>query len=229
MSHFSVGVIIPLDREKDIEDYIEEVMLPYSENLDVDPYDHECYCKNRAGQMAANAAVEAVWGKDFQYWELSAEDKNKFDQLQKDARMNTPKEPWPECDDCGGTGIYESVSNPDGEWDWYRIGGRWDGCLPSTVGVPSTDGGFNFDDVHEQLGNNVCLTQQLVAFKNEEGGQGYLFFAFIDLKGKWHEKGDMGWWAVVTDEKDASIWRQECMGYYKDHPDHKVVMVDAHV
>jgi len=32
-------------------------------------------------------------------------------------------------DGCAGTGIVESTSNPNGHWDWWVIGGRWNGWL----------------------------------------------------------------------------------------------------
>ena len=35
--------------------------------------------------------------------------------------------PDPECEDCHGTGKYFTHSNPDSQWDWYQIGGRWGG------------------------------------------------------------------------------------------------------
>jgi len=34
-------------------------------------------------------------------------------------------------------------------------------------------------------------------------------FALIK-DGKWYQKGEMGWWAVITDEKDQDNWNKEC-------------------
>jgi hypothetical protein len=39
-----------------------------------------------------------------------------------------------ECEDCGGTGVIQSNSNPNAWWDWYVIGGRWDGVLTGKSG-----------------------------------------------------------------------------------------------
>lgn len=39
------------------------------------------------------------------------------------------KKPDPDCQECGGTGKVMTTSNPDGQWDWYQVGGRWTGWL----------------------------------------------------------------------------------------------------
>lgn len=40
---------------------------------------------------------------------------------------------------CGGTGTYESTYNPDSKWDWYVIGGRWNGWLADEDQKPEND------------------------------------------------------------------------------------------
>lgn len=37
----------------------------------------------------------------------------------------------PDCPDCSGSGQVLSTTNPEGEWDWYEIGGRWSRSLPN--------------------------------------------------------------------------------------------------
>lgn len=34
-----------------------------------------------------------------------------------------------ECDECRGSGETQTTSNPQGYWDWWCIGGRWNGML----------------------------------------------------------------------------------------------------
>lgn len=55
-----------------------------------------------------------------------------------------------------------------------------------------------------------------------------LTFAFIDLEGKWNERGNMGWWAIVTDENpdyDQAFWK-----FVKTIPDDmRVYVVDCHI
>ncbi len=37
--------------------------------------------------------------------------------------------PDPTCEDCSGTGREVSCYNPNSKWDWYQVGGRWEGWL----------------------------------------------------------------------------------------------------
>lgn len=39
------------------------------------------------------------------------------------------KEADPECEECKGSGTYGSTRNPNSKWDWWVIGGRWNGHL----------------------------------------------------------------------------------------------------
>lgn len=40
---------------------------------------------------------------------------------------------------CGGTGTYRSTYNPDSQWDWWVIGGRWNGWLAPPEAQPEKD------------------------------------------------------------------------------------------
>jgi hypothetical protein len=40
---------------------------------------------------------------------------------------------------CGGTGEYETTYNPKSKWDWYSIGGRWNGWLADEDKQPEND------------------------------------------------------------------------------------------
>lgn len=39
------------------------------------------------------------------------------------------RRPMPNCDECHGSGRVETTANPEGYWDWWVIGGRWEGML----------------------------------------------------------------------------------------------------
>jgi len=54
---------------------------------------------------------------------------------------------------------------------------------------------------------------------------------FAVLKdGKWYEKGEMGWWAMVSNEKDPSEWHKEFQKLLKDLPDDTLLtIVDCHI
>jgi len=112
--------------------------------------------------------------------------------------------------------------NPDSKWDWYRIGGRWDGVVSkSGKEQPSEDGGFNFADVHELIDNNSCLVRELPAKS--------VPFAIVTPDGTWHEKGEMGWWGMTKNEKEEQKWEAEVAGILTDHKDDLIVGVDCHI
>jgi hypothetical protein len=92
----------------------------------------------------ANDATTKFWQRD--YWGP----RNKFEkeQLESHPEKNTPNptcgfysgeradwwedgcnegDRYPDGSGCGGTGRVMSTYNPKSKWDWYSIGGRWNG------------------------------------------------------------------------------------------------------
>jgi hypothetical protein len=56
-----------------------------------------------------------------------------------------------------------------------------------------------------------------------------LFFAVLK-DGEWHEKGQMGWWAIVIDEKSPGGWAAESNEVIGSiGPDELVTVVDCHI
>lgn len=55
-----------------------------------------------------------------------------------------------------------------------------------------------------------------------------LTFAFIDVGGNWIERGNMGWWAIVTNEDnsyDAKFWT-----FIESLPDNqRLWVIDCHI
>lgn len=48
--------------------------------------------------------------------------------------------------------------------------------------------------------------------------------------GKWYERGSMGWWAVISDEKDQDAWDREFMKLFESLPeDTLLTLVDCHI
>ncbi len=57
------------------------------------------------------------------------------------------------------------------------------------------------------------------------------FRTFAVVKdGKWYEKGEMGWWGLVIDEKDEDKWDQQFMSLLESLPeDTMLTVVDCHI
>jgi hypothetical protein len=88
-------------------------------------------------------------------------------------------------------GRYGYMSNPNAKYDWYMDGGRWDGYLINKEGNKT-----NEDFLTEIDWDKVDIP-----------------FCFIGTDEVWREKGEMGWWAMVSNEKPQNDWDAEFKDY----------------
>jgi hypothetical protein len=111
-----------------------------------------------------------------------------------------------------------SIDHLGSRWDWYRIGGRFDGWI--TDNEQSSDNGFNFHRRHETVQNNIATTEGALT-RNK------LPCAVITPDGDWHDRGDL-WQFGLRDEE-----RQKCderiRRILRKYPGHRIVIVDAHI
>lgn len=139
--HYRALIIIPKKiyekGDKAITRYIEDKMAPYDENLEVDPY--------------------IIYTK--------AELQNLFEDFKKNPereKYNYSIETF--CSEWHGYELDEhgnaiSTHNPEGFWDWYVVGGRWDGELTG-----------NCDETNSIKNNSTsvyALSQKYVDTKEE--------------------------------------------------------------
>ena len=55
-------------------------------------------------------------------------------------------------------------------------------------------------------------------------------FAFVTPIGKWHERGKMGWWACVSNEKATDNWKSEFKEFLDNLDEDTIVtVVDCHI
>lgn len=92
-----------------------------------------------------------------------------------------------------------SSYNPKSKFDYYGISGRWKDEFPE----------------------NVCPVSELP--------KDFSCFAIVTPNGEWHEKGKMGWWAIVTNEKPDDSWDLEVALILENYKDHLAVAVDCHI
>ena len=110
--------------------------------------------------------------------------------------------------------------NPDSKWDWYCIGGRWDGYLY----LKEIDSEGNRMQVNQAYMNEIDWNYMF--------DQNKIPFCYITEEGDWIERGNMGWWGCVSNEKDSDIWESEFKNYIKslDPEDNLLVtVVDFHI
>jgi hypothetical protein len=171
----------------------------------------------------------------------------------------------PGCEECQGTGLYETQYNPKSKWDWYVIAGRWTGyfdfsdydkykdednyetcttCLGT--GLRCDELGLNARKDDPSYTCNGCdgkgrrlkwtlkplgyamPVSEVVAHMEQDEDRDLTPFAIVTEEG-WYEQGEMGWWGVVHDEKEAETWRGEYLPLLKKHLDKVAVVVDCHI
>ena len=101
-----------------------------------------------------------------------------------------------------------STYNPDSKWDWWVIGGRWDGWL------------LDHETSGEQVAANMTTTEDALA-------RGKIPHAIITPDGAWHEHGRMGWWATLITENEN--WDTDARQLLATYPGHQFLILDAHI
>ena len=88
-------------------------------------------------------------------------------------------------------GKYGYMSNPNAKYDWYSEGGRWSGYLTNKGGNTT----------------NCELLTEVDWDKTDTP------FCFVNANGEWIERGQMGWFAMVANEKKKDVWNEEFKAY----------------
>ncbi len=242
MSHFVTLVLIPPDTPKEeIPSLVDSMLEPFSEHLEVEPYETDCFCVGIQARKEVEGEVNAKYDID--------ELREAFHRLPKKERtdkkwngMISPrvrlrkqllaKHPLkdmanPNCDTCKGTGRRISQYNPDAKTDWWVCGGRWDGYLfgpEHEEACRDKEGGFNFGDEHQKLENN-CRRASEIPIDDPY----YVPFAILTPEGEWVEQGAMGWFAVVSNETPDDQWHETVKAVLAKYPNHLAIAVDCHI
>ena len=147
--------------------------------------------------------------------------------LEADSKLSPPPVV---CEQCNGTGKYETTSNPNSHWDWYVIGGRWDGEIQGKR-RDDGQGGFNFDDEHHQVEYNSMQVKDLLKDLPTEvldtlTGERGLFCprALVTPDGEWHEKTDSEFFGKSSDH-----WEKEVFELLQKYREYNIIGVDCHV
>jgi hypothetical protein len=120
-------------------------------------------------------------------------------------------EDWRGCE--GGVdphGLYAvSTYNPDGKWDWYEIGGRWDRYVARSRG-------------------NVISSR---ALRRSRHLRKCLPYYLVTPDGRWLEREDapcFGPAATASDRRAKRRWLAQVRRVLSHYIDHSVVCVDVH-
>ena len=213
MSHSTVLVIGPADEEA-----LEHVLAPFDEELAVPryikatkadqiwkrrerlAYATECYAKYVIKEPPYDNVLH-VNPSHIEWITKTAPAENRLDDEALWEVILTEDDD----EDRDDEGNLWSTYNPNSKWDWFVVGGRWDGVYPLRNG-------------------NQGLAEDLF----QDGVEPT--FAVLDQKGQWHERGHMGWWALVSDEMDEQAWNTKWWEIVKAaDPKTPVWLVDVHI
>ena len=232
MSHFVVNIIVPnellLDRKK-LDKHIEIIMSRFDEGREVDPY--PAWTRETAAEEKKKQIREYQshlndpnppdhWLQPGGWLEIC---QNKIVSLNTKSDEEYFQELSERYEEFNENGEPLSTYNPESKWDWYRIGGRWDGWLTDKEEERSSDNGFNWGDDHTSLKFNCISVAE--AIEKEK-----IPYALITPDGEWKEKGEMGWFGMSSGDKDGDVWTSQVILFYEMYKEgNSVISIDAHI
>lgn len=240
MSHSTVTVIIDQRVSVlDLEEAVAEALAPFDETTEVPRYRkltrQEAIDEERLTYAKMKGNTYDQWQLDKEGYEadcrnpahleyLKNEFLEKFNSIMKDDDAAWKEATrWEEPVHVQDDGIY-STYNPKSKWDWWVIGGRWSGRVFNAVPVGTEQDFFTKEDFTVYgKGQDVLRRLDL-----SEGPKST--FAVLTKDGEWKERGNMGWWGMVADEKEQDDWDKEYKEILNSIPaEDWIVLVDVHI
>ena len=213
MSHFVVYVFTK-------EDDVETLLAPYDEELVVAPYikytKEQAIAKHREEiEEYKNSPIYQNYLADPETYKKNCRNEAHIRYLEEFSRKSWTDEEcyeetkkWFDADAIDEQGNLWSKYPPNAKWDWYTEGGRWNNCLVTKEGKNTNE------DYVSEIDWDKTGTP----------------FAFVDSYGRWYEKGEMGWWGIVSNEKDKGVFDEMFKKFVtKLDEDTKVTAVDCHI
>ena len=207
MTHFNVGIIAPSHELSNLQAFIASQMAPYDENTEVEPYVSDSVEQAQADLTRDISRFERIIERQEANYNLE-----KCQELLAKLRVTTPEEKYREYieyhEHFDGKGEPTSTYNPDSKWDWYVIGGRWDGWINDR------------DTSNEAVSDNIATTEAVLE-------RNRIPHAIITPDGQWHEHGQMGWWGIMLTENDG--YQSEARLLLGQFPGDHIIILDAHI
>lgn len=209
MSHFTVLVVGV---------YPEEQLARYDEQIEVERYSTGVVNEENKQRFINYYTKKDAYSKISEH--LTFENAVlSFDELYEKYGDDWNNNSW-EKNENGEWEEY-STYNPDSKWDWYSLGGRWSGLIQlkeGAAGEIGNPGAFN---------NEVGIDQ---ARKGDIANFDELKTFALVKDGVWYERGQMGWWACVSNEKADEEWDEEYRKLLEGLPDDTLISVfDCHI
>jgi len=269
MSHYTVMLKLKMEGSlTGIERAIEEVLEPYSENIEVEEYPDENYTMEKIIKDIEEV-IEKVTGNECPGYLKKYKEEETL-KLLRDVAFTNKLEGYESVlkryrkelnekfiDSWCGKEIREdgkiyTTYNPDSKWDWFSIGGRWEGQLIKHDGTTE-----NIAYIKDLDLEKMCMPKENAqklwkeaqtldkpgryfeyGIENGETQEEFIArktqfytFAVLDEDG-WHERAKMGWFGTAHNETEsesdwATKFKERFLENYDD--DDVVVIVDCHI
>lgn len=252
MSHYSVIVITPdsIVRGGSVDAYVERLMLPYSENTEVPEYEDDCECVWDTHDYGKSQDFD-LWYREGHKKPDDIKDKLKeitgvdpndqpdlaplYSWIRSDDELFSACNAWlvkqvteikkvgvEDCEVCDGTRRRMTTWNKVATWDWYRIGGRWDGSLFGHEQLEEPEDrkealDHHYSDAVESKERNVAPVKDVVG----------LPLAIVTPDGDWHQAGKGVWLSTFKEDREFQFEAGRIFGRYENG--HSAVIVDCHV
>lgn len=211
MTHFVGAVLVPAGT-RDEQGYLESVLERYSEERTVDPYVNQEYSDeeyNRA--FKGMTEILDQWKQreregTLRPWEAKNEPTD-ITGMSKLEVLRTWGGDWRE--DADGVLREYTTYNPESEWDWWVVGGRWDGEFAP--------------------GNHLPVADAIDELQSSDPAQWKFPYSLVNAEGEWITKGAMGWFGIAAPAMTDLEWQEKFLEELRKQPDGMLVFVDFHI
>lgn len=220
MSHFTV-LVLGDNPEKQLAPYHEYECTgeddEYIQDMDITEEERESYMKDHSPASKKNY--------------------RKFDTFKEYvvSYLETPKKgegdnKWGYYEEDKNGEIIKIINrtNPNAQWDYYRLGGRWNGFfkLKEEYRNEGVVGEKRWDNEEADIMTTDQARKECIEFSDDDKT-----FAVIK-NGEWFEKGKMGWWGCHSaTDKESKDWDKSFYNkWIKELPEDTLLSVfDCHI
>ena len=214
MTHFTCLVIVPECERDCYRGYVDSALEPYSEYVEVEPYidinkddlkkEYIRYIKKKKKKK-----------EPLEYWEKT---------------LNSWVKKWYPEQELDGEGNLLSTFNKGSFYDWYEIGGRWDGYLTGKKGgniVKVNELIKKFKQEEKHLNNPVARIIKKIDGQDEEENKYLIKQLIADDE---HYSCEMvGWFGFSEDVGDLEEYKKDYLEILENHKEDYAVLCDCHI
>jgi hypothetical protein len=127
---------------------------------------------------------------------------------------------WKQMQEKHQTGTTDEDGEPVTDWEATRTE------FHAQPAVQALRNSKDRDAIWWEVDDYMIPREQMI-----QEARDYAIGTFAIVKdGKWYEKGKMGWWAAVHNEKDKNEWVRQCNELFDSLPDNTLLtVVDCHI